>query len=96
MACASLCALVASSRELDTSCIVISSRAFSFAHVELFINPSGDARSWRAITSVPLDYRDGVAQIALAPLRTRLLRLSFSATVGGGELISLGRIGLLQ
>lgn len=66
------------------------------AHVELFINPSGDARSWRAITSVPLDYRDGVAQIALAPLRTRLLRLSFSATVGGGELISLGRIGLLQ
>lgn len=66
------------------------------AHVELFINPSGDARGWRAITSVALDYRDGVAQIALAPLRTRLLRLSFSATVGGGEVISLGRISLRQ
>lgn len=66
------------------------------AHVELFINPSGDARSWRAITSTAADYRDGVAHIALAPLRTRLLRLSFSATVGGGEVISLGRISLLQ
>ncbi len=66
------------------------------AHVELFINPSGDARAWRAITSMTLDYRDGVAQIALAPLRTRLLRLSFSATVGGGEVISLGRISLLE
>ena len=66
------------------------------AHVELFINPSGDARAWRAITSMPLDYRDGVARIALAPLRTRLLRLSFSATVGGGGVISLGRIGLVQ
>lgn len=66
------------------------------AHVEVFINPSGDARGWRAITSMALDYRDGVAQIALAPLRTRLLRLSFSATVGGGERISLGRISLLQ
>lgn len=64
------------------------------AHVELFINPSGDARAWRSITSVPLDYRDGVAQIALAPLRTRLLRFSFSATVGGGAVISLGRISL--
>jgi len=66
------------------------------AHVELFINPSGDARAWRAITSMPLDYRDGVARIALAPLRTRLLRLSFSATVGGGGVISLGRIGLVH
>lgn len=66
------------------------------AHVELFINPSGDARAWRAITAMPLDYRDGVAQIALAPLRTRLLRLSFSATAGGSARISLGRIGLLE
>jgi hypothetical protein len=66
------------------------------AHVEVFINPSGDARGWRAITATTVDYRDGVAHIALAPMRTRLLRLSFSATVGGGERISLGRIGLLQ
>lgn len=81
--------------------VVLDGRAVANAgqlpvHVELFINPSGDARGWRAITSVALDYRDGVAQIALAPLRTRLLRLSFSATVGGGEVISLGRISLLQ
>ena len=66
------------------------------ANVEVFINLSGDARGWRAIVSTPVDYRDGVARVTLAPLRTRLLRLSFSATVGGGELISLGRITLLQ
>lgn len=66
------------------------------AHVEVFINPSGDARAWRAVTSLALDYRDGVARIALAPLRTRLLRLSFSATMDGGEVISLGRISLLD
>lgn len=66
------------------------------ARVEVFINLSGDTRGWRAITSTAVDYRDGVAHIALAPLRTRLLRLSFSATVDGGEVISLGRIALLQ
>ena len=65
------------------------------ARVEVFINLSGDTRGWRAITSTAVDYRDGVAHIALAPLRTRLLRLSFSATVDGGEVISLGRIALL-
>lgn len=66
------------------------------ARVEVFINLSGDTRGWRAITLTAVDYRDGVAHIALAPLRTRLLRLSFSATVDGGEVISLGRIALLQ
>jgi len=64
------------------------------AWVEIFINPSGEPGAWRLITSTAVTYLDGVGQIDLAPLRTRLLRLSFGATVNGGRVISLGRVVL--
>lgn len=62
------------------------------AQVELFINLSGEARAWRALTATPLRFHDGRAEVAFAPVRARLLRLSFSGTAGGGQVISLGRV----
>ena len=64
------------------------------AQVELFINVSGEARAWRALTAATLRFHDGRAEIAFAPVRARLLRLSFSGTAGGGHVISLGRVRL--
>ena len=64
------------------------------ARVEVFINVSGEARAWRALTATALRFDDGRAGIAFAPVRARLLRLSFSGTAGGGHVISLGRVRL--
>lgn len=64
------------------------------AWVEVFINPSGEPGAWRLLTSTAVTYRDGVGQVDLAPVRTRLLRLSFGATINGGRTISLGRVAL--
>ncbi len=64
------------------------------AMVEVFINLSGEPHGWRSITSGRVDYRNGIARIAFAPMRTRLVRLSFHATVDGGSVIALRGIRL--
>lgn len=64
------------------------------AHVEVYINLSGEPSGWRSVTSEKVGYRDGVAHVSLAPLRARLVRLKFSGTVNGGKVISLRRVEL--
>ena len=66
------------------------------AQVEIFINLSGEPRDWHSVSSEEVSYRDGVAHIQLAPLRARLVRLNFSRTVGGGNVISLRRVKLFH
>ncbi|MFO7542415.1 MAG: hypothetical protein R6W97_06330 [Thiobacillus sp.] len=64
------------------------------AQVEIFINVSGEPRGWQSLTSEAVSYRDGVAYIRFAPVRARLVRLSFSRTVGDGKVIALRRVKL--
>lgn len=66
------------------------------AHVEIFVNLSGEPRGWRSVTSEKLSYKDGVAQVRFAPLRARLVRLNFTGTVGGGKVVALRRLDLRQ
>jgi hypothetical protein len=64
------------------------------AHVEVFMNLTGEPRNWRSVTSEQLVYKDGIARVAFAPTRARLVRLSFSASVGGGPVLSLDKVTL--
>ena len=66
------------------------------AQVEIYANLSGEPRGWRSVTSEKLIYKDGVSQVRFAPLRARLVRLNFSGTVDGGNVIALRRVELRQ
>jgi hypothetical protein len=66
------------------------------AQVEISMNLSGRPRGWRSVISQRIAFRDGVAEIGIAPSRARLVRLSFGEPADGGDVISLGRVRLLM
>lgn len=65
------------------------------ATVELMVSATESGRRWRSVWGGAVTYSDGVARIQVAPSWARHVRLVISATIGGGDTVSLRRLRVI-